>query len=47
MFVGEVSENQIISVVAKTKNKTSTDSDGIDMKVVKMTIDCILKPLCL
>lgn len=46
LFLGEVSENQIISVVAKTKNKTSTDSDGIDMKIVKMTIDCIFKPLC-
>lgn len=46
MFLGEVSENQLISVVAKTKNKTSTDRDGIDMKIVKMTIDCIFKPLC-
>ena len=24
----------------------STDSDGIDMKIVKMTSDCIIKPLC-
>ena len=46
MFDGEVSENQIFSVVAKTKTKTSTVSDGIDMKLVKLTIDCIIKPLC-
>lgn len=46
MFLGDISENQIISVVAKTKNKMSADSDGIDMKIVKMTIDCISKPLC-
>ena len=31
MYLGEVSENEIKSILAKSKNKTSTDSDGIDM----------------
>lgn len=40
-----MSENEIRSIVNKTKNKTSTDSDEIDMVIVKKTIDCISKPL--
>lgn len=44
MFLAEVTEYDILSVVHKLKNKTSTDSDGIDMKIIKMTIDCIIKP---
>lgn len=34
------------TIVTKTKNKKSRDSDGIDMIIVKRTIDCIIKPLC-
>lgn len=45
MYLGGVSENEIISIITKTKSKTSTDSDGIDMCIVKKTIDCIIKPL--
>jgi len=45
MFPGGLSENQIISVAAKTKSQTSADSNGIDMKTVKMTVDCIIKAL--
>lgn len=46
MFVGEVNNDEIVSIVGKFKNKTSIDSDGIDMIIVKKTIDCIIKPLC-
>ncbi len=35
MFINEVSEEDIRSVVTKCKNKTSTDSDGIDMTIGK------------
>ena len=45
MFIGEVNENEIRSIIAKLKNKTSTDSDGIDMYIVKETVNCIIKPL--
>lgn len=45
MFLGEVSENENHTIVLKTKNKTSTGCDGIDMSIVKRTIDCINKPL--
>lgn len=45
MFLAEVTEYELFSVVHKLNNKTSTDSDGIDMKIIKMTIDCIIKPL--
>ena len=37
MFLGEVSENEIILTVAKLRNKTSIDSDGLDMIIVKKT----------
>ena len=46
MFPVGLRENQIISVAAKTKSKTSADSDGTDMKTVKMTVDCIIKAQC-
>ena len=45
MFLEEVSENEIKSIILKSKNKISTDSDGIDMIIIKRTIDCIIKPL--
>lgn len=34
IFLGEVKESEIISIVTKFKNKTSTESDGIDMTIV-------------
>lgn len=34
MFLGEVNESEIISIVMKFKNKTSTDSDGIAMTII-------------
>lgn len=45
LFLGEVSEIEIRSVVAKSKNKTVTDSDRIDISIVTKTTDCITKPL--
>lgn len=46
MFLNEISEQEIISIVAKAKNKKSSDADGLDMVIIKETIDCIIKPLC-
>lgn len=43
IFLGEVSENEIWSIPAKTKNMISTDSDGINVIIVKKTY-CITKP---
>lgn len=45
MFLGDVSENKILFTVNALKNKTSTDTDGLDMIIVKKNIDCIVKPL--
>lgn len=45
MFLEKVSELEVLSIVNKCKNKTSTDSDGLDMTIIKRTIDCIVKPL--
>ncbi len=45
MFLGEVSDGEILSTVSKCKNKTLTDSDGTDMTILKKTISCIIKPL--
>uniref|UniRef100_A0A8C6MEW6 Reverse transcriptase domain-containing protein n=1 Tax=Nothobranchius furzeri TaxID=105023 RepID=A0A8C6MEW6_NOTFU len=44
MFLGDVSENEVLTIVRKSKNKTSTDCDGIDMMIVKKTIDYVVKP---
>lgn len=35
LFLGKVSVNEIRNIVTKTKNKTSTDCEGIDMAIVK------------
>lgn len=45
MFLKAVDENEIIDVVRKCKNKTSTDYNDVDMKTVKWVIDGISKPL--
>lgn len=45
MLLGDVSENEIVSVVTKLKNKRPIDSEGTDMIIVKKT-DCVIKPLC-
>lgn len=45
MFLGAVDEKEIIDIVNKCKGKTSTDCNGIDMKIVKEVIEVIAKPL--
>uniref|UniRef100_A0A3B3B6W1 Reverse transcriptase domain-containing protein n=1 Tax=Oryzias melastigma TaxID=30732 RepID=A0A3B3B6W1_ORYME len=45
IYIDEITEQDILTIVRKSKNKTSTDCDGIDMIIVKQTIDCILRPL--
>lgn len=42
MFLGEITEKEIIAIVAKSKNKASTDCDGLDMVIVKKILDCII-----
>ena len=45
MFLTAVEEKEIIDMVNKCKYKTSTDSNEIDMKVVKKVIEGISEPL--
>lgn len=35
LFLGDVSEDNILSIVNALKNKTSTDTDGLDMIIVE------------
>ena len=44
MFLGDISEHEILAIVMRSKNKTSTDSNELDMAIIKRTIDCIVKP---
>ena len=44
IFIKNVDENEIISIVSKFKNKKSTDSSGIDMSIIKSIIDTIAAP---
>lgn len=45
VFLGAVTQKEIIDTVKLCKNKFSTDEDGIDMFLVKNTINCIIDPL--
>uniref|UniRef100_A0A3Q3EXG8 Reverse transcriptase domain-containing protein n=1 Tax=Labrus bergylta TaxID=56723 RepID=A0A3Q3EXG8_9LABR len=45
MFLTAVEESEIIEIVHKCKNKTSTDYNDIDMRIVKQVIQGIAKPL--
>ncbi len=45
MFLIAVEENEIINIVKKCKNKTSTDYNGIDMSLIKQVIEGVSKPL--
>lgn len=44
-FVSAVETKEIIDIVKAFKNKTSTDSNGIDMTIVKKVINSIAVPL--
>lgn len=45
IFLRAVEEKEIIDIVSKCKNKTTTDWNKIDMTVVKKVIEGIAKPL--
>lgn len=45
MFLRAVQEKEIIEIVNKCKYKTSTDSNEIDMKIVKNVIEGISQPV--
>ena len=45
MFLTAVEEKEIIDIVNNCKDKTSTDCNNIDMKIVKRVIEGISKPL--
>lgn len=45
MFLRAIEEKDIISIIKKCKNKTSTDCYDIDMKTVNRVIVGISKPL--
>ena len=44
MFLGGVCESDVLEVVRKFKNKKSVDCNNIDMSLVKVVMDCVLKP---
>jgi len=44
-YLNPVLEEEIIDIVNKCKNKTSTDCDDLDMKTIKIVIKGIAKPL--
>lgn len=44
-FLSPITEEEVLEVVVRFKNKTSTDSSEIDMALVKKIIGCILKPI--
>ena len=45
MFLISVEEREITEIVKNCKNKKSTDSDNIDMSIIKHVIPHIVKPL--
>ena len=45
MFLSPVTEDQVVSIVRTCNSKTSTDSNGISMVILKKTIQYITKPL--
>uniref|UniRef100_A0A3B3C2G3 Reverse transcriptase domain-containing protein n=1 Tax=Oryzias melastigma TaxID=30732 RepID=A0A3B3C2G3_ORYME len=45
IFLQGTDENEICTIVKQSKNKTSTDWNGVDMCVLKETIDYIIKPV--
>ena len=44
MFLTAVEEKEIIDIVNRYKDKTSTDANNIDMKIVKKVIEGISEP---
>lgn len=46
IFLADTTIKEIVAIVENCKNKKSTDCDGIDMVIIKKTLDCISIPLC-
>lgn len=44
MFIRGTNENEIIEIVKSFKSKRSTDSNDIDMFIIKNIIECVVKP---
>lgn len=45
LFLGEVEEHEILSIVGKCQNKTSKDIDGLDMYILKKLLTLSLNHL--
>ena len=45
MFLSPVTEEEVIGIVRTCNSKTSTDSNGMSMAILKKTIQYITKPL--
>lgn len=45
MVLNPIVDKEILNIVNQCKNKTSTDFNDLDMKVIKYTIESIVKPL--
>ena len=45
MFLSPVTKVEVVSIVRTCNSKTSTDSNGINMAILKKTIQYITKPL--
>ena len=45
MFVMPTTEKELLNIVSKFNNKTSEDVNGLSMKVLKLVIGSIVKPL--
>ena len=44
MFLSAIEESELLGIVTCFKNKTSTDCDGVCMKMVKYVFPLIVKP---
>ena len=44
MFLADVSENELLRIVSKCKNKSSCDVNGLNMSFAKATFNAIIKP---
>lgn len=45
IFIQATDENEILTIVRKCKGKKSADWNGLDMSVLKETIECVVKPI--
>ena len=45
MFLTAVHESEVMKIVRAFKSKWSTDNNGLDMALIRDTIECVVKPL--